>query len=143
MANIYDTLNEDKFAEAELKKAIELNPQYPEALNYLGYMYVEQSRNLSEAESMIKKALSIDPDNGAYVDSLGWLYFKKGRIQEALKELEKAATLLEDPEIYSHLGDVYFKMGDVDKAKHNWEKSLTMNPQQEKIKDKIKKISSE
>ncbi len=143
LANIYDTLNEDQLAEAELKKAIELNPQYPEALNYLGYMYVEQSRNLVQAELMIKKALAIDPDNGAYVDSLGWLYFKKGRTQEALKELEKAATLLDDPEIYSHLGDVYFKMGDVNKAKNSWEKSLSMNPNQEKIKDKIKKISSE
>ncbi|KKU44508.1 MAG: Pyridine nucleotide-disulfide oxidoreductase, partial [Microgenomates group bacterium GW2011_GWA2_46_7] len=56
----------------------ELGPDNPEALNYLGYIYAEENRNLDEAEQLVKKALDIDPDNGAYLDSLGWVYYKKG-----------------------------------------------------------------
>ena len=89
---------------------------------------------------MIKKALSIQPDNGAYVDSLGWLYFKQGKIQEALKELERAGSLMEDPVIYDHLGDVYFKTGDNANAKLSWQKSLKLDPKQDKIKEKIEQL---
>jgi predicted Zn-dependent protease len=111
-------------AEKELRRALELKPDFHQALNFLGYLYVEENRNLDEAETMIRKALELEPDNGAYVDSLGWLYFKKGNASESLKELQKASLLLEDPVIYDHLGDVYLKINDRAKAKLNWEKSL-------------------
>ena len=128
-------------AEAQLKRALELKPDYPEALNFLGYLYVEQGRNLDEALKLIKKALEAEPGNGAYIDSLGWFYFKKGDFKQALKELEKASALLEDPIIYDHLGDTYFKVKDMQNARINWEKSLKMNPEQQKIQEKLKKIN--
>ena len=93
-----------------------------EALNFLGYNYVEQDKNLGDAERLIKRAIKIDPANGAYIDSLGWLYFKKNRFNEAKKTLEKAASLMEDPVIYEHLGETYLKLKDIDKAKLNWNK---------------------
>jgi tetratricopeptide (TPR) repeat protein len=138
LGNVYDSLNDRKLAERELKKAIEFKPDYPEALNYLGYMYAEQGKNLNDAEAMIKRALEIDPDNGAYIDSLGWVYFKKGRISEALNKLEQAIALYEDPIIYDHLGDVYLKMGNMDKAKSNWQKVLDLKPDQEDLQNKVK-----
>ena len=105
--------------------------------NYLGYMYVEEEKNLDAAEVMIKKALEIEPNNGAYIDSLGWLYFKKGKLSPALEQLERASALLEDPVIYDHLGDVYLKKGDVKKALGSWQKSLQLDSKQEQIKKKI------
>ncbi len=89
---------------------------------------------------MVKKALSMQPDNGAYVDSLGWLHFKQGNTGVAIKELEKAASLMEDPVIYDHLGDAYFKLKDNENAKSNWQKSLKLDPNQDKIKEKINAI---
>jgi Flp pilus assembly protein TadD len=106
-------------------------------LNYLGYLYVEENRNLETAETMIRKALELDSDNGAYIDSLGWLYFKRGKIKEALKELEKASALLADPVIYEHLGDAYFKTKELEKARANWQESLKLDPHQDKVKKKI------
>jgi predicted Zn-dependent protease len=91
---------------------------------------------------MIRKALTMQPDSGAYVDSLGWLYFKQGKVQEAIKELEKAASLMEDPVIYGHLGDAYFKIGDTAGAKLNWQKSLKLDAGQDKIKEKIDKLNN-
>lgn len=139
LANVYDNINKRTLAVEHLKKAITLKPDYGEALNYLGYLYVEEKKNLNEAETMIRKALQIEPDNGAYVDSLGWLYFQQGRFKEALTELERASTLLDDPVIYDHLGDVYFKLNDLTKAKDSWKKSLKLDFTQEKVKEKLEK----
>jgi Tfp pilus assembly protein PilF len=138
LGSIYAELNNNARAEKEFKQALELKPDYHEAMNSLGYLYVEADKNLDQAESMIRKALSVEPDNGAYIDSLGWLYFKKGRIQEAIKELEKASILLKDPVIFSHLGDAYLKSGNLEKARLNWEKSLELNPSQDKLREKLK-----
>ena len=140
LANIYDELKDRKMAEGELKKALELKSDYYEAMNYLGYLYAEENRNLEEAELLIKKALEFEQANGAYLDSLGWVYFKKGKIDDALRDLEKASTLLEDAVIYEHIGDVYLKKNNLQKAKLNWEKSLGLDPKQNKVKEKIQQL---
>lgn len=113
LASIYDEIGDRQQAVNSLQKAIELSPDYHEALNYLGYIYVEQENNLDKAEAMIKKALEFQPDNGAYVDSLGWLYFKQGKFNDAEKELKRADSLLNDPIIKEHLQKVREKINAV------------------------------
>ncbi|MFA5145558.1 MAG: tetratricopeptide repeat protein [Candidatus Omnitrophota bacterium] len=141
LGSIYNELKNRGLTEKELRRALKLKPDYDEALNFLGYLYVEENRNLAQAEVMIKKALTIDPGSGAYIDSLGWLYFKKGRFKEALKELEKASSLLEDPVIYDHLGDAQVKAGEIEKAKQSWQKSLKLDPGQKDVKEKLDKLN--
>lgn len=140
LATLYDELKNRKSAIEELKITLQLSPDYGDALNYLGYLYVDEGRNLDQAEAMIKKALKLEPDNGAYIDSLGWFYFKKGRIKEAIAELEKAASLMDDPVIYEHLGDAHMKNQDKDKARINWQKSLQLSPSQEEVKKKLQAL---
>jgi tetratricopeptide (TPR) repeat protein len=140
LGSVYYELKQENLFEQELKKALELKPDYAEALNFLGYAFVEQNKNLYQAEMMIQKAIRLEPDNGAYIDSLGWLYFKQGRIKKAKDLLEKAASLMEDPAIYDHLGDAYFKLKEVGKAKINWQKSLELNPKQDNLKKKIEAL---
>jgi Tfp pilus assembly protein PilF len=135
---VYAELKESASLEEALKKAISLKPDYAQALNFLGYTYVEDNRNLKEAEGLIRKALAVDPDNGAYLDSLGWLFYKKGRIKEAREILIRAASLMPDEVIFDHLGDVYFKMKDAENARINWQESLRLNPGQEKVEEKLK-----
>jgi len=137
LGSIYNELKNNDSAIKELKAALELKSDYHEALNFLGYIYVEENKNLDQAQVLIKKALELEPNNGAYIDSLGWLYFKQGKLKEALKELKRAASLLEDPVIYDHLGEVYFKLNDTLNAKLNWQKSLKLDPNQESLKKKI------
>ncbi len=137
LGNIYYNLKDYPSAEKELKSAIKLRADYHEALNFLGYFYLEQDKNIDPAGAMIKKALEIEPENGAYLDSLGWFYYKKGRFPEALNYLEKAASFLSDPVIYDHLGDVFLKLGDLEQAEINWQKSLKLNSQQEAVKAKL------
>ena len=142
LGSIYFDLKDNSSVEKELNTALKLKPDYHEALNFLGYFYLEQNKNIDQAGQMIRKALVFAPQNGAYVDSLGWFYFKKGKFKEALNELEKAASFLSDPTIYDHLGDTYFKLGNRESAKLNWEKSLKLDSTQENVKSKLLKLTN-
>lgn len=142
LANVYDETDKDELAQEELKKSLNINSNYSDALNYLGYLYVEQNKNLKEAEKLIQKALSEQPDNGAFVDSLGWLYFKQGKIASAIEMLERASKLIEDSIIFDHLADAYFKNNDFEKAKINWKKSIQLDKTQVNVKNKLEKLES-
>ncbi len=140
LGSTYYNLEDYLSVEKELKSAVKLKPDYQEALNFLGYFYLEQDKNINQAGRLIKQALVIEPENGAYLDSLGWFYYKKGKFKEALSYLERAASFLSDPVIYDHLGDVFLKLGSLDSAKLNWEKSLKLNSQSDKVKAKLLKL---
>ena len=55
-------------AEADMKKALELQPDQPHVLNYLGYSWIDQGINLDEGMKMIKRAVEQRPDDGYIVD---------------------------------------------------------------------------
>ncbi|MFA5198852.1 MAG: tetratricopeptide repeat protein, partial [Candidatus Omnitrophota bacterium] len=128
LARAYYKLKDYRFLEKELKEAIRLDPDYADALNFLGYFYLEQNRNINQAGKMIRRALVFEPKNGAYLDSLGWFYYKKKDYKKALIYLQQAASILADPEIYSHLGDTCLKLRNLKDARSNWEKSLELDP---------------
>jgi tetratricopeptide (TPR) repeat protein len=112
-------------SEAEFRKALVLNPQDANALNYLGYMLANRGVKLEEAAQLIQKALEIEPDNGAYLDSLGWAYYQLGRLGEAEAPLLRAIEKIgDDPTVHDHLGDLYLKMGKTKEAIAQWQTSL-------------------
>ncbi|MET3926420.1 tetratricopeptide repeat protein [Devosia sp. 2618] len=117
----YERAKEWPKAEADFLKALELNPDQPAVLNYLGYSWIDQDMNLEPALEMIEKAVAAQPQDGYIVDSLGWAFYKLGRIDEAVTTLEKAAMLRpNDAEINDHLGDAYWKAGRKLEAKFQW-----------------------
>lgn len=116
-------------AEADFRKALELNPTQPQVLNYLGYGLVDRGEKLDEALGMIEKAVAGDPDQGYIIDSLAWAYFKLGRYADALEPMEKA-SLLEpvDPIVTDHLGDVYWMNDRKLEARFQWRRALSFEP---------------
>jgi len=139
-----ERLHREHEARQELRRAIKLDPNYADALNYLGYMDAEDGTNLDEARALIERALALDPDNGAYVDSLGWAYYQLGDLEEAIRLLERAAQLLDtDPIIFDHLGDVHFKRGDIENAKAAWEKALELDSSLEAVQRKLDALLQE
>lgn len=137
----YERLKDWPKAEADLLKALELNPDEPLTLNYLGYSWVDQNLNLKKALGMIKKAVKIKPDDGYFVDSLGWAYYRQGKFEEATRYLERAVELrAEDPTINDHLGDAYWRVGRKIEARFQWEQALSLGaekPEATKIRKKI------
>jgi tetratricopeptide (TPR) repeat protein len=129
-------------AEADLKKALELFPEQPHVLNYLGYSWIDQGVHLDEGMAMIKRAVQQRPDDGYIVDSLGWAYFRTGNYEEAAKQLERAIELKpEDPTINDHLGDAYWRIGRLLEARFQWAHARDLKPDPEelpKIQAKLK-----
>src|SRR5579871_195807 len=128
-------------AEADMKKALELQPDQPHVLNYLGYSWIDQGVNLDEGMKMIKRAVEQRPDDGYIVDSLGWAYYRIGNYDDAVKNLERAIDLKpEDPTINDHLGDAYWRVGRTLEAKFQWAHARDLKPEAEdlpKIEAKI------
>ncbi len=105
----YERLKEWPKAEPNFRKALELFPDQPQVLNYLGYSWVDMNINLEEGLQMIQKAVDLRPSDGYIVDSLGWAYFRLGRFEDAVREMERAVSLKpEDPVLNDHLGDAYW-----------------------------------
>jgi tetratricopeptide (TPR) repeat protein len=129
-------------AEGDLKRALELFPEQPHVLNYLGYSWIDQGINLDDGMTMIKRAVEQRADDGYIVDSLGWAYYRLGNMDEAVKQLERAVELKpEDPTINDHLGDAYWRVGRMLEARFQWSHARDLKPEPEdlvKIEDKLK-----
>lgn len=116
-------------AEGGFRKALELRPDQPSVLNYLGYSYVEKKQNLTEALQMIEKAVAGRPDDGYITDSLGWALYRLGRYAEAVVQMERAVELLPtDALLNDHLGDVYWAVGRQREAEFQWRRALNFGP---------------
>lgn len=113
-------------AEADFRAALELNPDQPQVLNYLGYSLVEKKIKLDEALDMIERAAAAQPDSGYIIDSLGWVLYRLGRYEEAVGHMERAAELMPvDPIVNDHLGDVYWAVGRKTEARFQWRRALS------------------
>ena len=130
-------------AEADFLKALELNPDQPYVLNYLGYSWVEHGINLDKALTMIETAVKLRPEDGYIVDSMGWVLFRLGRYEEAVPHLERAVELRPaDPTINDHLGDAYWRVGRENEARFQWDRALVLKPSPEEarqIQTKLKR----
>jgi len=132
------------FAEAEkyFRKCLELSPNFPPAMNYLGYMWADRGENLDEARKLIEKAVELEPQSAEYLDSLAWVLFKLKQPREAFKWMQKAIGNSEKPDatLYDHLGDIHAELGEPDKAREAWRKSLDLESNDE-VKRKLQGVS--
>jgi len=117
-------------AEADFRRALQLSPDQPYVLNYLGYTWVEHGANLPEARRMLERAAELRPQDGNIADSLGWALFKLNDLSNATRWLEKAAEL--EPRnsvINDHLGDAYWADGREREARFQWRRALSLEPE--------------
>jgi Flp pilus assembly protein TadD len=122
-------------AEADLEHALELKPDQPLVLNYLGYSWIDRGEKLKRGLQMIEKAVALRPEDGYIVDSLGWAHYRLGDYSAAIEYLEKALELVpDDPTINDHLGDAYWKSGRTIEARYQWRQALQFKPDKEDVK---------
>lgn len=131
-------------AEADFEYALQLAPEQPSVLNYLGYSWTEQNRNLDRARSMIERAAALRPNDGAILDSLGWVLLRQGDKEGALANLERAAQLQpEDGVINGHFGDALQAVGRLREAEFQWRRALNLKLEpddQKRIEQKIREL---
>ena len=131
-------------AEKDFRKALELRPDDPSVLNYLGYSYLDRGVKLPEARKLIEGAYKQRPNDGYIIDSFGWALFKNGQFQEAVENLEKAVeSTPADGTINEHLGDAYWKVGRRNEARFQWQRALLSQemeePQRSAIRAKLER----
>jgi Flp pilus assembly protein TadD len=124
-------------------KALELEPNQPFVLNYLGYSWIEKGRHLARAQKMIEDAVRQRPRDGYIVDSLGWVLYRLGDYEKAVPHLERAVELQpSDPVINDHLGDAYWKVGRNREARFQWKRAKSLDPTDEVLEVLEEKLES-
>ena len=136
----YDTKQYSQYEKA-LKEILKKAPEDADALNALGFFYVEQHKQLDEAKRLIDRALQIAPNRFYILDSLGWWYYVKGDLPEAEKWLLKALDLQMDDEVLLHLVKVLKKEGKTDEALEWAQKGLQQFPKNVKLKAVVQSLT--
>ncbi|HWK65176.1 MAG TPA: tetratricopeptide repeat protein [Rhizobiaceae bacterium] len=137
----YERLKQWPKAEPNFRKALELFPDQPQVMNYLGYSWVDMNTNLDEGLELIRKAVDLRPSDGYIVDSLGWAYYRLGRFDDAVRELERAVSLKpDDPVLNDHLGDAYWRVGRRLEATFQWSHARDMKPEPDVLASVEKKL---
>jgi tetratricopeptide (TPR) repeat protein len=125
-------------AEEDFLAALEIEPDHPFVLNYLGYTWVDRGEHLDEALDMIERAVNQRPLDGFITDSLGWAYYRLGRFEEAVVQLERAVEYEPgDPVINDHLGDAYWMVGRHAEARFQWRRAMSLGEDDSELIDTI------
>jgi len=125
--------------EKHLKAYLTLDPDDPDILNFLGYLYADNDIHLDEALLLLEQALDQDPNNGYYLDSLGWIYYRMGDAEKAIDLIQKAIYNMDsdDAVLRDHLGDAYYLKGDIKRALAEWDRAYRLDPTLESVKEKL------
>ena len=128
--------------ETELRKVIQMKPDFAAAYNALGYSFADRNIKLVEAKNLIETALKLQPGDHYMLDSLGWVHYRLGNLDKAADNLRKAYAVQADPEIAAHLGEVLWKQGQQEEAKKIWASALKDFPENAVLMATTKKFSS-
>ena len=140
-ALIADKVNRIDVAEKDLRRILKKDPKNANALNALGYTLADRTTRQQEALVLIQQALALKPDDPFIMDSMGWVQYRLGNHNEAVRYLRAALDKRPDAEIAAHLGEVLWVTGDHDGAKSVWTSALKQAPDNEALRDVIKRFA--
>lgn len=136
-----EKLNRLDVLEKDLRRMIQLKPDYAHAYNALGYTLADRTNRLNEAIELLEKAINLAPDDPFILDSMGWALFKAKRYAEAADYLRRAYAGRDDPEIAAHLGEVLWMKGERDEARRIWQGGLKTHPDNESLRETFSRLA--
>jgi tetratricopeptide (TPR) repeat protein len=103
-------------AASEYQQALELDPEYVDALANLGVVYYNLGQ-LDQAAEQYLKAIEVAPDDADIRSNLAAAYVQMGQLDSALEQYLKAVELSPDlAEAHFGLGVIYVQLGEKDEA---------------------------
>jgi type IV pilus biogenesis/stability protein PilW len=111
----------------EFQKALELNPDYKEAHNAIGVIYLQKLDDYSNAVKHFKEALRVDPEFSEASNNLGTAYADMGKYKEAAEAYKRA---LSNPQYRNpalalyNLGMIYYELARYDDAINAFQEAL-------------------
>ena len=134
----HERIGNEKKADEDLLKSLEINPDEPHVLNYLAYSWLERNYKIDFAIDMLKKAYAQRKNDPYIIDSIGWAYYLIGDYVEAEKLIRKAVKIMPtDPIVNDHYGDILWKLDRKLQANYFWKNVLTFEDVKEKMKEDI------
>ncbi len=125
LASVRERMGDVGGAVELVQQILRSNPDHPQALNFVGYLWADQGVRLEEARRMILAALRQRPGDPAFLDSLGWCEVMRGEHRLGAAILERAARLLPaDPAILHHLAEAYARLGRTSDALTTWDRAV-------------------
>jgi len=113
-----------------IRRAVEIEPENPEYLYFLGLIY-EQGQQIQDAVESFQKSIAKNPKNADAYEHLGQNLNVQNRFLEAVTAFKKAAEL--DPtraRLWAQIADSQQQAGDLDGAIGSYQKSLAQDPNQ-------------
>jgi tetratricopeptide (TPR) repeat protein len=128
IGNVYRKHGKSTEAQEYWKKALELNPERPDAYNGMGWIAFEKGE-YEKAISFWRKALEIDPNMPVVHNSIAQTLIILGRYSEVIKEAEEELKISPRSGLSNFLlGQGHLKQKDYDKAKQYYEKAIEIQP---------------
>ncbi|HYM37949.1 MAG TPA: tetratricopeptide repeat protein [Nitrospiraceae bacterium] len=142
IALIYAMQEKFQQAEAEIREVLDIDPDYPEAYNFLGQVFVKQNQR-QDAIRAFRKAVGYPlystPDVAYY--QLGLVLELEGDMQGAMQAFEDALKVTPSnvPQalVYLEVGRVHYKMGQDSKARDALARAVSLD------RDKSGAVSAE
>lgn len=113
--------------EAAARKALELDPDLPDAHDLLAYV-AEQRWQWAEAQAEFNQALASNPNDASAYAGLAWWFIYQGRTEEGVAAARRARQL--DPPVIDgpEFGWMLFEARHFDEAEHEIRSALAVRP---------------
>jgi protein O-mannosyl-transferase len=137
--NLGESLKESNPTEAEslFRKALELKPDYPQALNNLGLMLIQRGQ-FDEAIEHLNHAIRIVPQFAQAHNNLGLAFYYTNKIPRAKKEFQSAISINpREANAHANLANLLVADGHVDEAIEHYLASLATRPKFPEVHQKL------
>jgi len=125
----YLTQKKYKIAMMKLQKALQQDPDLPEAHHYIGELY-SQLEQYDKAEVHYKRAIQLDPANSILQNNYGAFLYQQEKFDEALEYFgmaEKDPLYQAPDQLYENIGRCYYRMKNIEDAEKYFRRALELN----------------
>lgn len=125
----YQRADQLDVAEAIYKRVLEVCPDLPDALQFLGVLRHQHGAS-DEAVELIRKSIALAPERANYLNNLGNVLFETQRWQEAADAYERAIALAggANADVWNNLGVVRRALGRTSDAARAYEQAIEVDP---------------
>lgn len=142
LGKLYLTTNEFIQAQEQFSKALELKPDYLDALIQEAII-LEQQGDVNGATSKLENLLASYPYSTELSFQLGRIYFNNNRLEEAVTQFNRVIILAPNhSNAHYSLGVAYAAQGKISLAIQEFEKVLELNPGNQDVIQKLENLGA-
>jgi tetratricopeptide (TPR) repeat protein len=128
LANTLRKIGKEESAIDHYETALQIQPDFPEALNNLGIALASRGQHQAALERF-RRAVELNPEYAHAFSNLGVALMDCRQLQEAVEPLEKAVRLKPDfARAHNNLGLAFARMGNHQRAKECYQEAITLRP---------------